>query len=148
MKSFAGVDVAEGFGYTFFFYDPGRTTPPEKRFPFATIAKQDNEHDRVSNLNRPGVFRLNIGLSRETYRALLGDPPKLGASGVIATAHDFTALDTILPHPHYAPQSWVCVLNPSDSTFESAIRLLLNEAYDLAVKRYGRMQAAALEKGV
>jgi hypothetical protein len=40
------------------------------------------------------------------------------------------------------------VLNPSDSTFESAIRLLLNEAYDLAVKRYGRMQAAALEKGL
>jgi hypothetical protein len=73
MKSFAGVDVAEGFGYTFFFYDPGEQRRRKKRFPFATIAKQDNEHDRVSNLNRPGVFRLNIGsagiVSRIAWRS-------------------------------------------------------------------------------
>ena len=41
----------------------------------------------------------------------------------------------IMPHPVYAPQSWVCVLNPSDATFQ-AVRQLLAEAYDLAVRRF------------
>jgi hypothetical protein len=55
----------------------------------------------------------------------------------VDAGHDFTTLDQILPHPVYAPQSWVCVLNPSDETFQ-AVRPLLAEAYDLAVRRYAR----------
>jgi hypothetical protein len=33
---------------------------------------------------------------------------------------------------------WVCVLNPSDETFETNVRQLLAEAYDLAVSKYKR----------
>jgi hypothetical protein len=138
-----GVDTTEAFGYTFFFYNPGRQLPAEKRFPFATLITQDNEHDRVSNLTRPGAFRLNIGVKRQTYQALLGEPPKLGAAGIIEGNHDFTLLDTILPHPHYAPQSWICVVSPSDQTFEIKIRPLLNEAHAMAVKRFEQMQPRA-----
>jgi hypothetical protein len=36
--------------------------------PFATIASTGNEYERISYLDRPGVFRLNIGVSRETFR--------------------------------------------------------------------------------
>src|SRR5438045_477769 len=129
--TFAGVDVVvasrEGgapevaWGDTFFIYDPERNLKPTQRFPFATIVTKDyGEFDRASNLNRPGVFRLNIGVSKETYRSLFGPQPAPGASGAVDTGHDFTALDRLLPHPVYAPQSWVCVLNPSAATFETA----------------------------
>ena len=48
--------------------------------------------------------------------------------------HDFTALDRLMPHPVYAPQSWVCVLNPSPETLET-VKPLLAEAYSRAAGR-------------
>ena len=53
----------------------------------------------------------------------------------------FTALDTIMPHPDYAAQSWLCVLKPSDATFQK-LRPLLTEAYELAVKRASRRKTS------
>src|SRR4051794_545779 len=106
------VETSEALGYIFFFVGS------EQKMPFATLATQDNEYDQASNLDRPDVFRLNIGVSRETYRSLFGPQPAAAeAMGVVATGHDFAALDQIMPHPTYAPQSWVCVLNPSEATF-------------------------------
>jgi uncharacterized protein DUF6194 len=64
-----------------------------------------------------------------------------GVGKVDVSAHDFTALDTIMPHPDYATQSWLCLLNPSDATFQK-IRPLLNEAYELAVRRASRRKAS------
>jgi hypothetical protein len=55
----------------------------------------------------------------------------------VDTGHDFTALNQILPHPIYAPQSWICVLNPSKATFQT-VPPLLAEAYALAVKRHNK----------
>jgi hypothetical protein len=147
--AFAGVDVVQptdasggpeiAWGDTFFIYDPERDLEPKRRWPFATIVTKDyGDFDRAPNLNRPGVFRLNIGVSKETYRSWFGPQPSPpDAAGVVDTGHDFTALDQILPHPFYAPQSWVCVLNPSEATFQ-AVQPLLAEAYDLAVRRFGR----------
>ncbi len=144
--TFDGIDVVVAsrdagspevaWGDTFFIYDPDRNLEPKHRFPFATIVTKDyGDFDRASNLNRPGVFRLNVGVSKDTYRSLFGPHPSPpGPAGVVNTGHDFTALDQIMPHPVYAPQSWVCVLNPSDVTFQ-AVRPLLAEAYDLAVRR-------------
>ena len=125
MNTFAGVETTTTLGYTFFFYGPDRM------LPFVTIATADNEGDRVSDLDRPGVFRLNIGVSKQTFQALFG------TGKVDVSAYDFTALDTIMPHPDYAPQSWICVLNPSDPTFQT-LRPLLSEAYKRAVKRAHR----------
>ena len=107
--------------------------------PFATLMTSD-QYDRFSNLDRPSVFRLNIGVGRETYRSLFGPEPDTPADGQPAgTGHDFTVLDQLLPHPVYAPMSWVCILNPSDATFEKVIRPLLAEGYDLGVRRYARV---------
>jgi hypothetical protein len=140
--TFAGVDAVigdegVGAGDRFFFYDPDRSLDPARRFPFATIVTKDYEGwDTASNLNRPGVFRLNVGVSSETYRSLFGPQPKPPAEGKTAdTGHDYSALDELLPHPVYAPQSWVCVLNPSEQTIE-AIKPLLTEAYERAVRRH------------
>lgn len=125
MNTFVGVETMTAFSYLFFFYGP------ERMLPFATIATADNEGDRLSNLDRPGIFRLNIGVKKQTFQALFG------TGKVDLSAYDFTALDTIMPHPDYAAQSWLCVLNPSDATFHQ-LRPLLNEAYELAVKRAAR----------
>lgn len=127
IDTFAGVETTDAFGYTFFFYGSDHV------LPFATMAAADNEYDRVSNLDRPGVFRLNIGVSRQTFQSLFG------ASKVDVSAYDFTALDTIMPHPEYAAQHFVCVLSPSDATFET-VRTLLAEAYELAARRNARRQ--------
>jgi hypothetical protein len=148
--TFAGVDVVKpeasggpeiAWGDTFFIYDPNRNLDSQRKFPFATIVTKDyGDFDRASNLNRLGVFRLNIEVGKETYRSLFGrQPTPPGVSGMVNTGHDFTVLDQLLPHPVYAPQSWVCVLNPSDATFQK-IRPLLAEAYDLAVSRYTRRE--------
>jgi hypothetical protein len=130
------------WGDTFFFYDPGRDMPPDRRMPFATIVTKDyGDFDRASNLDRPSVFRLNIGVARDTYRRLFGPhPPKPAEGQPIATGHDFAALDVLLPHPIYAPQSWICVLNPSQVTFEE-LRPLLSEAHALAVRRHAARTA-------
>ena len=101
--------------------------------PFATIATADYEYDHISNLDRPGVFRLNIGVSRQTFQSLFG------TDKVDVSAYDFTALDKIMPHPEYAAQSFVCVLNPSDATLIK-VQALLAEAYDLAVRRHSKRQ--------
>ncbi|HET8628876.1 MAG TPA: DUF6194 family protein [Thermomicrobiales bacterium] len=140
--TFDGVDVVtptEGIaaGDTFFIYDPDRDLEPKHQFPFATIVTKDyGDFDRASHLDRPGVFRLNIGVSAKTYSALFGPHPSQPAgAGAAESGRDFTALDQLLPHPVYATQSWVCVLNPSAETFET-VRPLLAEAYDLAVNRH------------
>jgi hypothetical protein len=139
-ETFDGLDVVEASGDTFFFYDPGRKLPQNKRLPFATLVTSD-KYDRASDLDRPSVFRLNVGVGRDTYRSLFGPPPPWPEpGGAVATGHDFTALDQILPHPVYAPMSWVCVLNPSAATFQQ-VRTLLAEAYDLAVRRYPKRAA-------
>ena len=46
-----------------------------------------------------------------------------------------TQVDTLMPHPTYAPQSWVCVLNPSDETFVK-VQTLLTEGHAMAMERH------------
>jgi hypothetical protein len=124
-NTFPGVETTTAFGYTFFFYRS------ERILPFATLISSDQDYDRISNLDRPGVFRLNIGISRQTFQSLFG------TAKVDVNNYDFTALDVIMPHPEYAQQYFICVLSPSEATFER-IRHLLAEAYDIAVRRYTR----------
>lgn len=123
--NFEDVQTSDDFGYTFFFYSD------DHMVPFVTIASSDNEYDRVSNLNRPGVFRVNIGVSRETFQKLFG------TNKIDINNYDFTALDTIMPHPEYSAQFFICVLNPGETTFEK-VKSFFAEAYDIAVKRFNR----------
>ncbi|HEU4671566.1 MAG TPA: DUF6194 family protein [Candidatus Limnocylindrales bacterium] len=109
------VVVGEAMGAMFFSLD-------ERHWPnFATIVTTD-EHDMgtPSDLAREGVFRLNIGVGRETFERLVGS----------ATAPDYAALDTIVPHPVYAAQRWIAILNPSRGTFDEIVKPLLVEAHD------------------
>jgi hypothetical protein len=105
--------IANAMNATFFSLD-------DKHWPnFATIVTTD-EHDTASNLSRPGVFRLNIGVSRPTFERLVGN----------LVHPDYTALDQVLPHPVYAKQRWISILNPSRASFDALVKPLLVEAHD------------------
>ena len=141
--TFEGVDVVVASGDSFFFYNPDSSVPPDHRFPFVTLVTSDGNDD-FSNLNRAATFRLNIGLSKQTFRELFGTPrlPVYGAtaaeSGPDASDYDFTALDQLMPHPVYGRMYWVCILNPSAETFATKVQTLLAEAYDMAVGKHNR----------
>jgi hypothetical protein len=119
VDTFPGVQIANAMEATFYSLD-------EKHFPnFATIVTTD-DHDDASDLSRPGIFRLNIGVGRQTFERLVGS----------MASPDYTVLDQILPHPVYARQLWLSVLNPSAATFEAVVKPLLAEAHGrLAAQR-------------
>lgn len=122
------------WGDSFFFYDPDGDTPVDRRMPFATIVTKDYDgFDTASDLNRPGVFRLNVNVGRTAFEDLLGFPPAAHAEQ--AARFDYPALDTLLPHPVYAPQAWVAILNPGERTAAQA-RELLGGAHARAVRRH------------
>jgi Family of unknown function (DUF6194) len=100
-------------------------TDPELKHPFATI-ETSYRHDTASDLNREGVYRLNVRVSKRTVEVLFPDDD---------AAYDYAALDTLLPHPVYRKTDWVCVLNPSKATFEK-VKPLLAEAHVNSFKRY------------
>jgi hypothetical protein len=118
--TFPDTDVVTMEGAAFFSLDA------EKHWPnFATIV-WTNDFDQASDLSRSGVFRLNIGVSGTTFERLVGS----------VSEPDYTALDRVLPHPVYARQHWVSILNPSPSTFTDVLVPLLAEAHDrLAAQR-------------
>ncbi len=128
-EAYPDVDVVSAMGATFFSLDP------EKHWPnFATIVTTD-EHDMGSPSNldaRPDVYRLNIGVSRQTFDRLVGG----------ATEPDYAAFDRLLPHPVYAQQHWVSILNPSDETFDAIVKPLLAEAHDRVADTRARHRTA------
>jgi hypothetical protein len=128
------------WGDTFFFYAPEPATPSDQKFPFATIVTKDYEgFDTASNLNRPGVFRVNIAVGRTTYQEVCGHPPAAHAEH--HADYDYSALDQLVPHPVYAVQGWVCIVNPGDATSEQ-MRSLLTEAHARAAQRSRRRAGA------
>ena len=126
------------WGDSFFFYDPDDQLPSDRRMPFATIVTKDYEgFDTSSALSRPGVYRLNIAIGRSAFEELIGYAPAAHASqsGLV----DYAAEDRLMPHPVYAAQGWVAIVNPDHATADLA-RTLLTDAHARAAKRYNRRQ--------
>lgn len=120
------------WGDSFFFYDPAGDTPADRRLPFATIVTGDYPgFDEASQLDRPGVFRLNVSVGKETFAGLFDTDTH------DTDTHDPAALDTPLPHPVYGPQGWVSILNPGPVTSDLA-RTLLSESHARARARFER----------
>jgi hypothetical protein len=103
-------------GNWFFFGDTERQVP--------VITLMSNEaFDKYSDLARLSVYRLNIGVSGDTFAGVVEMP------GDETADIDYTEFDRVLPHPEYGGAKWVCVVNPDDDTFAEVIRPLLAEAY-------------------
>jgi hypothetical protein len=135
-----GVIATTGAGDWYFFYDPDGVTVPERRFPFCTIVTGDR-YDGASRLDRDeATYRLNLGISRDSYEAHFGPAPRQAAGReVIDTGADYTATDTLLPHPYYAPLHWVCVVNPGEGT-RAELSRLLGESLDDARRAYEKQR--------
>jgi Family of unknown function (DUF6194) len=110
----------------FFFYDPDGIGDGARKFPIATLVLS-NAYDEHSDLGREGIFRLNLGVDKETFLELFG----VKAAGLTP---DYTALDVIMPHPDYGNSYFPCVLNP-DRTMPK-VRQLLAKAREVAANRY------------
>jgi uncharacterized protein DUF6194 len=102
----------------------------EKHWPnFATVVWTD-EHDEgaPSNLAREGVYRVNVGVDRETFKRLVGS----------MTDPDYAAFDRFLPHPVYARQRWISILNPSHLTVRETLMPLIADGHRrLAARKAG-----------
>ena len=122
MATWPETDRVEIPGAMFFSLDA------EKHFPnYATIVTDDSNDD-ASDLERVGIFRLNVGVDRETFERLVGTS--------IDPETDYAVLDRILPHPVYAAQRWISILNPSPTTWQDVVIPLLAVAHDrLAAQR-------------
>jgi hypothetical protein len=123
VETLDNVQREENFGYIFYFVGD------DHRLSFTTIANSDNAYDSVSNLNREGVFRINIGVSKATFDSLLGDTS--------ADNIDYSVLNVFLPHPDYAKQHFVCILNPSQENVEVTKQLIV-EAHAIAATRLAK----------
>jgi hypothetical protein len=134
LGEFAGLAPRASWGETSLFYNPDGALP--SGVYFCTIKEQDGANDAASRLDRSGVFRVALGLPRHRYEERFGPrPPRPAKGGVVATGHDFTELDALMPHPVYAWMGWVQVLSPSPRTFAD-LRPLFAEAYDAVVAKY------------
>jgi len=128
VTTYPETDVVTIPGATFFSLDP------ERHFPnFATIVEND-DHDQASDLSRPGVFRLNLGVDRVTFERVAQEA---------GPEPDYTVLDVLLPHPVYARQRWISILDPSAATFDTVVIPLIALAHDrLAAQRTRHAPAA------
>lgn len=134
VDNFDDVRELRASGDSYFVYDPSGDLPEDRWLPFATIVTADR-HDQASNLDRAGVYRLNVGLTKATYLARFGQPPtKRDGRGVLESPFEYTALDVVMPHPIYGAQYWVCVLNPGPATL-AVVDELLADAYAFAVRK-------------
>lgn len=136
-----GLDILDTPECTYVYYDPRHDLPHDRRQPFATLLRTD-AYDHASDLERRGLFRLNLGVKRETYRAMLGPEPAWGpGGGVVETDHDLTRVDAWMPHPIYAPMGWISIVAPSDASWPRA-KELLAEAHAEAKRAYDRHRRA------
>ncbi|GAA0238048.1 DUF6194 family protein [Cryptosporangium japonicum] len=105
-----GSEAPESNWGNYFFY-----LGEEQQYqPFATIVIRDMPgFDEESRLDRPDVVRLNLHVGRREFERLFG-----ATDGV-----DHSIVDEVLPHPVYAAQGWVSVLNP-ERTFAEVDRLI------------------------
>ena len=113
------------WGDHFFYYAPDGEVPQREQ-PYATIVTKNHPGDTAGDLDHPGRWRLNIHVGRTAFRELTGlDEP------------DFTAADAVLPHPVYAAQGWIAIVDPAERTHALAVRLL-HDAHEAARHRAER----------
>ncbi|MFI6783005.1 DUF6194 family protein [Micromonospora sp. NPDC050276] len=109
---------------------------PDRRQPFATIVEHDVPgFDEAAQLDRPGVFRLNLDLGRAEFERLFGFPPK--AFEEHRHEFDFARLDTLVPHPGYALYGFGSIVMPGPQLLPEIDRLLAI-AHGRAVDRHER----------
>lgn len=134
LKNFQGLKSINAWGEISLFYNPDNLL--KRGIYFCTIKEKDGENDGASNLNRIGIFRMNFGVSKNTFKGIFQTVPKRPTKGkCIEGNYDFQALDTLIPHPVYGWMAWVCILNPSIQSLDE-LELLIEESYRICIEKY------------
>lgn len=128
--------LVKSWGESGIFYNPNNSL--KRGIYVMTVKEKDGDNDKGSNLDRENIYRINIGVCKSTFINMFGTiPARPTKGGIVDMPFDFTQTNKILPHPVYAWMSWVCVLNPSDATFEE-LKPLIQEAYEYATEKYSK----------
>jgi Family of unknown function (DUF6194) len=120
------------WGDHFFYFAPNGQVPQREQ-PYGTIVTKNYPDDTSCDLDQPDRWRLNIHVGRSIFIELLGEDSQLDSTAAV----DFTAIDTVLPHPAYRAQGWISITNPGTQTYSLAIGLL-GRAHDAARQRAAR----------
>ena len=120
------------WGDLFFYYSPDGTVP-QRTQPFATVVTKNYPGDEQSQLDRPGVFRVNISTDTDTFTRWVGRSPRDPATDDV----DLSRADTVFAHPVYGTVGWLAVVNPGTNTTAVVIDLL-TAAHARARTRYER----------
>lgn len=103
------------WGDMFLYHEPGGVETA-RTHPFATVVVSNYPgFDEASELDRPGIFRLNLSIGRAELEERFPTPDD---------EPDFAALDVVMAHPVYRAQGWVSVLNPSPARMAEVDTLL------------------------
>ncbi|MEC1720061.1 DUF6194 family protein [Schinkia azotoformans] len=134
LKNLDHTVLINAWGEKVVFYNPNGSL--KRGIYVLTVKEKDGANDKSSHLDREAIFRVNIGIKKNTFTNMFGAIPKRPSAGkVIDMNFDFTEINKIIPHPVYGWMAWVCVLNPSELLFEQFKSLIL-ESYNLAVEKY------------
>ena len=134
LENLDGTVLVNSWGEKGIFYNPDNKL--KRGIYILTIKEKDGENDKSSKLDRENIYRVNLGVRKETFCSMFGSIPKRPAKGgIVDMDYDFTQTDKMIPHPVYAWMSWICSINPSKETFEE-LKPLIAEAYEYAKEKY------------
>ncbi len=134
LNTMPGCVAVDSYGEKAIFYNPYGNM--KRGIYVLTVKERDGANDKSSNLNREGVYRINIGVRKDTFLKMFDVVPDRPAKGgVVDMEYDFSQIDRLLPHPIYAWMSWICVLSPSEQTFEK-LKPLIAEGYEHAKEKF------------
>lgn len=136
LNQLEGTVLVNSWGERGIFYNPENKL--KRGVYILTVKEKDGENDSSSNLSRENIYRVNLGVHKDTFREIFGTIPKRPSKGgVVDMEYDFTVTDKILPHPVYAWMGWICFLNPSQKTFDE-LKPYISEAYEYAKEKYAK----------
>ncbi len=134
LENLEGTVFVNSWGEKGVFYNPDKIL--KRGIYILTIKEKDGDNDKSSKLDRDGIYRVNLGVRKDTFTKMFGTVPKRPEKGgIVDMDYDFTEANKIIPHPVYAWMSWICVLNPSKETFDK-LKPLIAEAYEYAKEKY------------
>ncbi len=83
LESLEGNVLVECWGEKGIFYNPGYVL--KSGIYALTVKEKDGVNDKGSGLDRPGVYRVNIGVRKNTFMKLFGETLKRPKKGEKAT---------------------------------------------------------------
>ena len=136
LENFEGLRPKQSWGETSFFYNPDGSSPHGTYF--FTIKEKNGDNDKASDLDRTGIYRLNFGISKNSFLSLFPEVPSRPAKGkIIVGNYDFTATNVLTPHPIYGWMPWLAILSPDEEQLER-IKPFIQESYELAVAKFNK----------